>query len=45
METKETLALLRLLALGERDIEAGRTTPARGVIERLRRKTAARRAP
>jgi hypothetical protein len=36
--TPETLALLRLLALGNRDIEAGQTKPARAVIERLKSK-------
>ena len=35
-ETQETLALLKLIALGNRDIEAGRTRPARAVVERLR---------
>ncbi len=35
---QETLALLKLLALGQQDIEAGRTKPARGVAERLRAK-------
>lgn len=35
-ETQEALALLKLLALGNRDIECGRTTPAREVIDRLR---------
>lgn len=34
--TQETLALLKLLALGNRDIEAGRVTPAREAIDRLR---------
>jgi len=37
-ETQETLALLKLLALGSNDIEAGRSKPARGVIARLRTK-------
>ncbi|MDQ8758219.1 type II toxin-antitoxin system Phd/YefM family antitoxin [Sphingosinicella sp. LHD-64] len=37
-ETQETLALLKLLALGNRDIEAGRTRPAREVLKRLREK-------
>ena len=37
--TQETLALLKILAIGERNIEAGRTKPAREVLERLRRKT------
>ncbi len=35
-ETQETLALLKLLALGRRDIEAGRVKPAAEVIARLR---------
>lgn len=39
-ETQETLALLKLLALGNRDMEAGRSRPAREVVARLRRKTA-----
>ena len=39
-ETQETLALLKLLALGNRDIEAGRTRPARAVVERLRSRPA-----
>jgi len=37
-QTQETLALLKLLALGNRDVEAGRTKPARAVVERLRSK-------
>ncbi len=37
-ETRETLALLKLLALGAQDIEAGRTRPAREVLDRLRAK-------
>jgi len=41
-QTQETLALLKLLALGNRDIEEGRTQPARAVVERLRSKAAAR---
>jgi prevent-host-death family protein len=41
-ETQETLALLKLLALGNRDIEAGRTKPARAVVDRLKAKSAAR---
>jgi prevent-host-death family protein len=35
-QTQEALALLKLLALGQQDIDAGRTEPARAVIERLR---------
>jgi len=34
-EMQQTLALLKLLALGNRDIEAGRTRPARDVVGRL----------
>lgn len=40
-ETQQTLALLKLLVLGERDVEAGRTSPARDVIDRLRAKGSA----
>ncbi len=40
-ETQETLALLKLVALGNRDIEAGRTRPLRKVVARLRAKNAA----
>lgn len=40
-ETQETLALLKLLALGNRDIEAGRTRRARDVVARLKAKRAA----
>jgi prevent-host-death family protein len=40
-ETQETLALLKLLALGNRDIEAGRTRPLREVIARLKAKNPA----
>jgi prevent-host-death family protein len=39
-ETQEALALLKLLALGNRDIEAGRTRPARDVVARLKAKRA-----
>ena len=37
---QETLALLKLLALGTADIEAGRTVDARNAIARRRRSTA-----
>jgi prevent-host-death family protein len=40
-ETRQTLALLKLLALGAQDIEAGRTRPARGVVDELRSTAAA----
>lgn len=40
-ETQETLALLKILALGRQDIEAGRVEPAVDVVARLRvRRTA-----
>ncbi len=35
-ENQETMALLKILAMGERDVEAGRTKPVREVIARLR---------
>ncbi len=39
-ETQETLALLKILALGQQDVEAGRITPIAAVVERLRAKRA-----
>jgi len=39
--TQETMALLKILALGNRQIEAGQVIPASAVIERLRGKKAA----
>jgi prevent-host-death family protein len=39
-ETQETLALLKILALGNRDLEAGRVKPAAEVVARLRAKRA-----
>jgi prevent-host-death family protein len=35
-ETQETLALLKLLALGREDIAEGRTTPVEGLADRIR---------
>lgn len=35
-ETQETLALLKLLALGNRDVVAGRVKPVAGVVKQLR---------
>ena len=35
-ETQETLALLKLLALGQRDIAAGRVKPVAEVVKRMR---------
>lgn len=39
---QETLALLKLLALGANDVEAGRTKSARAVVEKLRSKASGR---
>lgn len=41
-QTQETLALLKLLALGSQDIAAGKNRPARAIVEELRSKTLAR---
>ena len=38
-QTQETLALLKILALGNKDIEAGRTKPMAEVVARLRAKS------
>jgi prevent-host-death family protein len=35
-QTQETIALLKILALGNRQIEAGKVEPAAAVIQRLR---------
>ncbi len=41
-ETQETMALLKILALGNREVEAGKVRPVADVVRRLRaRKTAA----
>ena len=40
-ETQETLALLKVLALGQQDVEAGRLKPVADVVARLRAKRAA----
>ncbi len=37
-ETQETLALLKILALGNQDIDAGKTRPLADVVQRLRSK-------
>ncbi len=37
-QTQETLALLKIIALGRQDIAAGRTRPMREVLESLRAK-------
>ena len=36
--TQETLALLKILALGRRQVEEGRTVPAEEVFRRLRKR-------
>jgi prevent-host-death family protein len=41
-QTQETLALLKLLALGSQDVAAGKTRPARTIVDELRSKAAAR---
>jgi len=40
--TQETMALLKILALGNQEIEAGKTQPARDVAARLKAKFAVR---
>jgi len=37
-QTEETMALLKILALGNRQIDAGRVSPAAEVIKRLRKR-------
>ncbi len=44
-QTQETLALLKILALGNRQIEDGETVRAEDAIRRLRDKSAARKTP
>jgi len=39
-ETQETLALLKILAIGNQDLEAGRVKPVADVVKRLRAKWA-----
>jgi prevent-host-death family protein len=39
-ETQETLALLKILALGNQDVAAGKLKPAADVVARLRAKQA-----
>jgi prevent-host-death family protein len=40
-ETQETLALLKLLALGNREIEEGKVAPVDEVVQRLRARRSA----
>jgi prevent-host-death family protein len=42
-ETQETLALLKILALGNAQVDAGKVKPAREVIARLKAKRAPER--
>jgi len=37
--TQETLALLKILALGQQDVEAGRTIPLNEAVARIRART------
>lgn len=39
-ETQETLAILKILALGNQDVEAGKVKPMVEVVDRLRAKRA-----
>ena len=39
-ETQETLALLKLLALGQRDVAAGRVKPVAEVVRRMKSRLA-----
>lgn len=39
-ETQETIALLKILALGNRQIEEGRVVPAKAAFKRVREKKA-----
>jgi len=41
-QTQETMALLKILALGNRQIEAGNVEPAAVVIQRLRERRSIR---
>ncbi|MDH3739630.1 MAG: type II toxin-antitoxin system Phd/YefM family antitoxin [Alphaproteobacteria bacterium] len=41
-ETQETLALLKILALGNRQVETGAVVAAKGAIKRLREKNSER---
>jgi prevent-host-death family protein len=40
-QTQETLALLKLLALGQQDVQSGRVKPVKEVVARLRAKRSA----
>lgn len=38
LQSAEALALLKLLAIGDEDVDAGKIRPARAVVEKLRAK-------
>ena len=42
-QTEETLALLKILALGNRQIEQGKVTPARSALNKLNERRKQRR--
>ena len=44
-QMQETLALLKLLALGRREVEAGKTRPSSDVIAQLRERYRGRPSP
>lgn len=44
-QTQETLALLKVLALGNEDVQAGRLVPVGDVVARLRAKRGSSTAP
>ena len=44
-QTQETLALLKVLALGNEDVQAGRLVPVGDVVARLRAKRGSSKAP
>ena len=37
-QTQETLALLKILALGQQQVEAGKVTPVKDVVQRIKNK-------
>lgn len=44
-ESQETLALLQILAIGKKQIEAGQTRPLTEVIDEMRTRQATRKSP
>jgi prevent-host-death family protein len=43
-ETQETLALLKILALGQKQVEAGQVTDVKDVVKRLKSKSKRKKA-